>query len=204
MVLRKSREERINEITEAAIDVFLEKGYKNTTMEAIAHKAGVSKGGLYHYFKSKDMILIFANEKISGKLEKLVERAWNCSSVREGILYYIENYISYWLENPRETAFLFLSMAKLLENPELLKYYQQYTEKYIAFFESAFTMGVQLGEFRPHNIRASAITLMAALDGVLGYMLFDENLILEDVLEYFEEKFIKTIAKSNNPIENEL
>lgn len=193
MVLRKSKEVRINEITEAAIDVFLHKGYEGTTMESIAQKAGVSKGGLYHYFKSKDMILINANEKISKKVEELMETALESTSAREGILYYIENYIRYWLDNPRETAFLFLSMAKMLENPDLLKYYKQYTADYITFFEGAFNMGIQLGEFKPHNAKASAVTLMAALDGVLGYMLFDEDLVLDEVIQYFEEKFIKSI-----------
>lgn len=196
MALRKSREERIDEITQAAIDVFLEKGYENTTMEAIAQKAGVSKGGLYHHFKSKDMILMVAIEKISEKVQDLMGEASKCLSVREGILYYIENYIRYWLEHPKETAFLFLSIAKILEKPELLKYYTEYTE-YMAFFEGAFTMGIQMGEFKPHNAKVSSITLMAALDGVLGYMIFDNELKLEEVVEYFEEKFIKSIE--NNP-----
>jgi AcrR family transcriptional regulator len=193
MVPRKPREKRINEITQAAIEVFLEKGYENTTMEAIAQKAGISKGGLYHYFPSKEMVLVFANEKISEKVTEIMESAQNCSTVREGIMHYIESYIRYWLENPQETAFLFLSIAKIMEKPELLKYYQQYTVDYIAFLEGAFTMGIQQGEFKEHNVRTSALTLMAALDGILSYMLFDEGLILEEVLENFEEKFITPI-----------
>ena len=193
MVPRKPREKRINEITQAAIEVFLEKGYENTTMEAIAQKAGISKGGLYHYFPSKEMVLVFANEKISEKVTEIMESAQNCSTVREGIMHYIESYIRYWLENPQETAFLFLSIAKIMEKPELLKYYQQYTVDYIAFLEGAFTMGIQQGEFKEHNVRTSAITLMAALDGILSYMIFHEGLILEEVLENFEEKFITPI-----------
>jgi len=193
MVPRKPREERINEIIKAAIEVFLEKGYENTTMEAIAQKAGVSKGGLYHYFPSKDMVLVFANEKISEKVTGIMESAQKCSSMREGIMHYIKSYIRYWLENPKETAFLFLSIAKILEKPELLKYYQQYTVDYVAFLEGAFTMGVQQGEFKEHDVRTSAITLMAALDGILSYMIFDEVLQLEEVLQNFEEKFIKSI-----------
>jgi AcrR family transcriptional regulator len=132
-------------------------------------------------------------KKSAKKLKKLMETALESTSAREGILYYIENYIRYWLDNPRETAFLFLSMAKMLENPDLLKYYKQYTADYITFFEGAFNMGIQLGEFKPHNAKASAVTLMAALDGVLGYMLFDEDLVLDEVIQYFEEKFIKSI-----------
>jgi len=193
MVPRKPREIRINEITQAAIEVFLEKGYENTTMEVIAQKAGISKGGLYHYFPSKDMVLVFANEKISEKVAEIMMSAQKCSSVREGLMHYMENYIRYWLENPQETAFLFLSIAKIMEKPELLKYYQQYTVDYIAFLEGAFTMGIQQGEFKEHNVRTSAITLMAALDGILSYMIFDEGLIMEEVLENFEEKFITPI-----------
>lgn len=193
MVPRKPREKRINEITQAAIEVFLEKGYENTTMESIAQKAGISKGGLYHYFPSKEMVLVFANEKISEKVTEIMKGAQNCSTVREGIMHYIESYIRYWLENPQETAFLFLSIAKIMEKPELLKYYQQYTVDYIAFLEGAFTMGIQQREFKEHNVRTSAITLMAALDGILSYMIFDEGLILEEVLENFEEKFITPI-----------
>jgi Transcriptional regulator len=193
MVPRKPREIRINEITQAAIEVFLEKGYENTTMEVIAQKAGISKGGLYHYFPSKDMVLVFANEKISEKVAEIMMSAQKCSSVREGLMHYMENYIRYWLENPQETAFLFLSIAKIMEKPELLKYYQQYTVDYIAFLEGAFTMGIQQGEFKEHNVLTSAITLMAALDGILSYMIFDEGLILEEVLENFEEKFITPI-----------
>ena len=193
MVPRKPRNERINEITQAAIEVFLEKGYENTTMDKIARKAGVSKGGLYHYFPSKDMVLIFANEKISQKVQEIMTSALECTSVKGGILYYIENYIQYWLEHPKETAFLFLSIAKMLENPDLLKYYQQYTADYLEFFEGAFNMGIQQGEFKEHNVRTSAITLMAAMDGVLSYMIFDESLILEEVVKHFEEKFITPI-----------
>lgn len=82
------------------------------------------------------------------------------------------------------------------ENPDLLKYYQQYTVEYIKFFEGAFTMGIQMGEFETHNVKTSAVTLMAALDGVVGGMLFDEDLVLEEVMQHFEEKFIKSIEKT--------
>ncbi|BDZ71084.1 TetR/AcrR family transcriptional regulator [Methanobacterium petrolearium] len=195
MVKRKSREERINEITQAAINVFLEKGYESTTMEAIAQKAGISKGGLYHHFQSKDMILIMANEKISAKIEKLLEDAGKFASVREGLLFYIENYLNYWLEHPKEIAFLFLSLGKILDNPELLKYYRQFTQDYMHFFEETFKKGIQCGEFEEHNVKVSAMMLVSAMDGILSYMLLDESLNLEDVVKNLEEKFI-------TPIEN--
>ena len=193
MAPTKPPPQRTNEITQAAMEVFLEKGYENTTMDAIAYRAGISKGGLYHYFPSKDRVMVVANGKISEKVTEIMESSQKCPSVREGISHYIENYIRYWLENPQETAFLFLSIAKIMEKPELLKYYQQYTRDYIVFLEGAFTLGIQQGEFKEHDVRTSAITLMAALDGILSYMAFDEGLKLEEVLQIFEEKFIRPL-----------
>lgn len=37
-------------ILTAALDIFLEKGYHNSTSEEIAKRAGVAKGTLYQYF----------------------------------------------------------------------------------------------------------------------------------------------------------
>jgi AcrR family transcriptional regulator len=193
MAKQESKEKRINDITNAAIDVFLEKGYENTTMEAIAQRAGISKGGLYHHFQSKDMILMVVNQKISGNIEKIMINAGKCAYVKEGMLFYIENYLRYWLEHPQETSFLFLSVAKILDNQELLEYYREFTVDYIKYFEEAFVMGVQAGEFIPHNVKTSAVTLVAAMDGILSYMILDENLKLEDVIKHFEEKFIQPI-----------
>ncbi|MDO5732741.1 MAG: helix-turn-helix domain-containing protein [Eubacteriales bacterium] len=57
MVRRLSAEDRKREIREAARQVFLEKSYVRTTMEDIAERAGLSKGGLYRHYASKVEIL---------------------------------------------------------------------------------------------------------------------------------------------------
>ncbi|QCI68820.1 TetR/AcrR family transcriptional regulator [Phreatobacter stygius] len=44
-------------LLDAAQALFFERGYENTTINAIMEKAGVSKGGLYHHFASKEDIL---------------------------------------------------------------------------------------------------------------------------------------------------
>ncbi|MGF7118828.1 TetR/AcrR family transcriptional regulator [Methanobacterium oryzae] len=194
--MKESKEKRINDITNAALEVFLKKGYENTTMEEIAKNAGLSKGGLYHYFKSKDMLLMFVNQKINENIENMVYKAFEMPSVKEGILYYIESYLKYWIEHPKETIFLFLSITKMLDNHELLEYYQQFMGDYMKYFEEAFEMGIQSGEFMPHNAKTSAITLVGALDGIISYMILDENLKLEEVVKHFEEKFIRPIVKS--------
>jgi AcrR family transcriptional regulator len=55
---RKSaeRQERIDRILAAAGELFLEKGYTNTTMRDICQGAQLSTGAVYFYFKGKDAI----------------------------------------------------------------------------------------------------------------------------------------------------
>jgi AcrR family transcriptional regulator len=42
----------------AALDLFQERGYQATTMRAIADRAGVSLGSSYHYFPSKEHLVL--------------------------------------------------------------------------------------------------------------------------------------------------
>jgi AcrR family transcriptional regulator len=45
-------------ILDAALELFQERGYAATTMRAIADRAGVSLGGSYHYFPSKEHLVL--------------------------------------------------------------------------------------------------------------------------------------------------
>jgi len=49
----RRKQERPGELLEAALDLFVEKGYAATRVEEVAARAGVSKGTLFLYFASK-------------------------------------------------------------------------------------------------------------------------------------------------------
>jgi AcrR family transcriptional regulator len=51
-------EDTRRKIYEAAMELFREKGFEETTMRDIAAKAGVALGGSYYYFSSKDAIVL--------------------------------------------------------------------------------------------------------------------------------------------------
>ena len=58
-VLRWERrpDERPNELLDAALRIFAERGYANTRLEDIAAAVGVTKGTIYHYFETKEDLL---------------------------------------------------------------------------------------------------------------------------------------------------
>jgi AcrR family transcriptional regulator len=58
MTLKKAPDVRKDEIFEAALYCFNQKGYYEASIEDIAEKAGISKGGIYHHFSSKKSLFI--------------------------------------------------------------------------------------------------------------------------------------------------
>lgn len=64
----KEHEERKSELTDAAWDLFSEKGYDGTTVNAVIDRVGVSKGTFYHYFSSKEDILDAAVERKTAQI----------------------------------------------------------------------------------------------------------------------------------------
>ncbi len=53
----KEAEERINEILDAADELFFQKGFDGTSTNDILDKVGIARGTLYHHFKSKEDIM---------------------------------------------------------------------------------------------------------------------------------------------------
>jgi AcrR family transcriptional regulator len=91
---RMPPEERRGAILEAALAVFSDLGYTQATLNDVAERLGVTKGCLYHYFESKERLLldliqdrigaaIIANETLSSAegsredlLRRFLERLW--------------------------------------------------------------------------------------------------------------------------------
>lgn len=53
-IFEKIPEDKREKLLEACYVLFAKEGYKNTSVNAIVKKAGISKGLLYHYFESKE------------------------------------------------------------------------------------------------------------------------------------------------------
>jgi len=49
---------RASELMDAALEVFARNGYRNTRLEEVAEAAGVTKGTIYHYFDTKEALLL--------------------------------------------------------------------------------------------------------------------------------------------------
>jgi AcrR family transcriptional regulator len=60
---REKSVNRVDDIVEAALHLFLERGYDNAPLSAVADGLGLTKAGVYHHFATKEDLLFMAHRR---------------------------------------------------------------------------------------------------------------------------------------------
>jgi AcrR family transcriptional regulator len=77
----KDPKERRKEIMDMAANLFLSKGYEETSINLIVNQLGVAKGTFYHYFQSKEEILEAILEEYISKFADWIDNTVNENSM---------------------------------------------------------------------------------------------------------------------------
>lgn len=160
---RRRKEDRPSEITAAAMDEFAQNGYDATRVEAVAARAGVSKGLLYLYFKTKEelfkaVVRSFVTPKLQA-LQKAVDQN------EHGVEAFLRGpFLKLVRELPRSRArhLVRLMIAEGPKHPDLTRWYwENVVSKGIAALRSLVASGVRSGELKPSSLETFPQLLMA-------------------------------------------
>ncbi len=73
MARNKHPEETVQLILDVAFRLFIEKGYEHTSIQDIIdHLGGLSKGAIYHHFKSKEDILVAVTDMMTSESNQML------------------------------------------------------------------------------------------------------------------------------------
>lgn len=73
MSRNKHPEETVNLILDVAFRLFMEKGYEHTSIQDIINNlGGLSKGAIYHHFKSKEDILVAVTDRMTAESNRML------------------------------------------------------------------------------------------------------------------------------------
>ncbi|MBK1783407.1 TetR family transcriptional regulator [Prauserella cavernicola] len=85
-------------LTVAAIDLFLESGYENTTVDDIAAAAGVGRRTFFRYFRSKEDAIFPSHDEVLRDIERLFDEADDSQHPVEvacaGVTLVLDSYLS--------------------------------------------------------------------------------------------------------------
>ncbi|NOX84464.1 MAG: TetR/AcrR family transcriptional regulator [Chlorobi bacterium] len=179
------RSERKARIMQAALEVFSEEGFGKASISKIAGRAGVSKGLMYNYFKSKEELIETIFIDAMTRLMSGFEVNPKTTPSKEEFTLFIKksmddfkNNLPYW-----RMYFSVMMQADVMHKVEK------------ELFEFAMPVIMMMAKYYEsqgfENPLAKARLLAATLDGIgLNYMMDTENFPYEEAIDMIIEKLI--------------
>lgn len=163
--------ERKAQILDAASTVFLKKGFDAARMEEIAAGAGLSIGGVYWYYKSKEEVILGLMDAITNTdLEDLHALLDAPGPVIERL----KGYVRASVPPTEKLSPLFYDFYSLGGRDHRVRArLQEYFHAYRQVIAALLDQGVARGEFRPVDVDRLAILFAALYEGMLEMAMLD-------------------------------
>lgn len=156
--------EKHEQIFQAAVEEFLEKGFREASMDSISARAGASKRTVYKHFESKENLF-----------RELIRRHWDRFARTLDVAYDPARDIRDQLTQMGQAQGALLTSvevmrtsrlvtSEMLRRPELVEEHQQKTD-YVAAFEAMLRDAAEDGKLSVDNPRIAAEEFMALIKG---------------------------------------
>ena len=147
---RRRKEDRPQEITEAAFAAFAENGYAATRVEDVARRAGISKGLLYLYFKTKeDLFKAVVQSVVVPRIDALVAEAEGSGQTAEAFLRGPILELMKRIPGSPVSTVIRLMIAEGRYHPDLVEWYWDHVvARGLNTIRGLLDRGVADGEFR--------------------------------------------------------
>ncbi len=188
---RRRKEARPGEIIEAALDLFVTSGFNATRLEDVAKRAGISKGTLYLYFRSKeDLFRAVVQQIIIPEVEKAEQHAASFTGSQQELLTHMIN--NWWnvIGKTRLAGIPKLMVSEAANFPELARFYvKNVVSRARKIMTDAIQKGIEQGEFRTCDPNSASRLLIAPL---VFAVIWEKSLAPFDSQTYDVEDYIRS------------
>lgn len=198
---QRRKEDRPAEILNAALELFTEKGFAATRMDDVAKIAGISKGTLYNYFKSKEAIFMaVVQEMISPEIDRVEEMVSQYVGPTDHLL---RQLIRAWWTNVGETRLSAIPKIVIAESgnfPEIAEFFVETVVKRARkLFTDVVSKGVVSGEFNLIETQAVARLIIAPLvyATIWQHSLkpYDDDFLTDEYIDLHIKFILKSLIK---------
>ncbi len=148
---QRRKEDRPDEIAAAAFDAFAENGYAATRVEEVAKRAGISKGLLYLYYKTKEELFkAVVKNVVIRKVDSLVDVVAKTELSTEE--FFRGPLLQFMKSVPGSpvAVIIRLLISEGQRHPDLVTfYYDNVVSKGLAAIDLLVSRGIERGEIRP-------------------------------------------------------
>ncbi|MFC2113050.1 TetR/AcrR family transcriptional regulator [Bacteroidota bacterium] len=193
------KELKKQDILFAALKVFGRQGVANAKMIDIALEAGIGKGTIYEYFRSKDEIISASFQAFLAKMEtaKIDLKNTEMDSLQQ-LFYVIDGWTEILKRDPLEARVLIDMWAEStrIGNGKGMNIMLEVIREYRNYLMKILEQGVEKGEFRSMDISSMATLIAATLDGLFLYWILGKGIVnLEDSIDTFKSTLTARMKK---------
>ncbi len=161
----RRKEARPGELLDAALDLFVEKGFAATRSEEVAARAGVSKGTLFLYFPTKEELFkAVIRENLSGRFAEWAEEFETFEGTTADMVRYC---MRVWWERigaTKASGITKLIISEARNFPEVAAFYQQEVIRPgTDLVRRILQRGVARGEFRDIDVEYTVFSIVAPM-----------------------------------------
>ena len=161
----RRKEARPEEITAAALELFVERGFANTRLDDVAARAGISKGTLYLYFENKEEL--FKAVVREALVARLVEFRSQIDKYEGSTFDLLALMMKTWWErigSTRVSGIPKLILSEARNFPEIAQFYvDEVVRPGRETVEAVIRRGVERGEFRKVDVESVAHLFIAPM-----------------------------------------
>ena len=182
---KEMREKSRENIEKIALELFAIKGYHATSISQIAEKAGISKGLLYNYYKSKEHLLDSVIMKVYEEIMRIVQMNENLPAEKQ-----IEQMIIQTIEHIKKNITFWKLYLFLVHQSDVHKklsvLYEKMRDEYMGYVVKLFQ------EVGSENPTMEALLLGTMFDGIgLNYVTAPDGYPIDEMKDYLIEILIK-------------
>jgi AcrR family transcriptional regulator len=182
-----------NRIIEAAAELFYERGFVGTTLDAVAERLKVKKPFIYHCFTSKHEILAAVVEREIQRVIDLIDETYRKETTAPQRLY---RFISSWVRENIEfqrIAIIFWQEHHHF-SPETQVEAKNWQRLLSARITKMIEGGVKEGYFHVESPRLAAFALLGIAQWIPRWYRADGEFKVDEIAEYFARQALRIVG----------
>jgi len=190
----QSGRSRRDQILWQAQNLFAEQGFRETNLNDVAERLGITRQALYHYFKSKDEILVELIQAAGRKLEQSAESAFAADiTPSQKLVEIVRNHVRQVLSNADGFRVQFDEMSKIGgERGELLRKSQA---AYVRRVARVISEGQRAGAFVDVPPTAQALLIIGTCNGTVNWFRPSSRLGIDQIADHAARTVVSGVER---------
>ena len=186
-------EDRREQIIDAALRVFAQKGYSNSTNKDIAREAAITPGLIYYYFESKEALL-YAMIEARSPLKLMASFPPDALAMPpEQFFPILMRQVLAIVEGEDMIGLLRIMIPELLHNADMAVLPAALFPRLFDFLGNYVEAKIVSGEIRPVD---ASLTVQALIGSLMGFVLRRQLIHDPLALQYTHEQIVQAVCDS--------